>query len=92
MEHYTQFVMKVITPYGPASALASPVDAPDPHNARCPALEALSGMNNPNGGGLAGNAPVPSSTPSLPSAGEPLDPEVEELWSSRALLLVRALP
>ena len=38
-------------------------------------------MNNPNGGGIVSPAPVP--TP-----GDVLDPEVEELWSSRALLLV----
>ncbi|GAA5966385.1 hypothetical protein JCM21900_003245 [Sporobolomyces salmonicolor] len=41
-------------------------------------------MNNPNGG-----LPVPSA---LPDPGQvQLDPEVEELWSSRALLLVLLL-
>jgi ferredoxin len=40
------------------------------------------GMNNPNGGGII---PPP---PTTPTPGDVLDPEVEELWSSRALLLV----
>jgi hypothetical protein len=39
-------------------------------------------MNNPNGGGII---PPP---PTTPTPGDVLDPEVEELWSSRALLLV----
>lgn len=43
-------------------------------------------MSNPNGGGIPLPS-VPSSTPHLPEV-IPLDPEVEELWSSRALLLV----
>lgn len=43
-------------------------------------------MSNPNGGGIPSSSP--SATPSLPDLIIPLDPEVEELWSSRALLLV----
>lgn len=42
-------------------------------------------MSNPNGGGIP--LPSPSSVPHLPDV-IPMDPEVEELWSSRALLLV----
>ncbi|GAA5972160.1 hypothetical protein JCM8115_007141, partial [Rhodotorula mucilaginosa] len=42
-------------------------------------------MNNPNGGGII---PPP---PTTPTPGDVLDPEVEELWSSRALLLVLLL-
>lgn len=46
-------------------------------------------MSNPNGGGLS-NLPLP--LPTLPSDDTiTLDPEVEELWSSRALLLVSLL-
>lgn len=43
-------------------------------------------MSNPNGGG--GLFPLPTAPASIPSLPEVLDPEVEELWSSRALLLV----
>lgn len=44
-------------------------------------------MNNPNGGGIPA---LPE--PVLDVGGSiPLDPEVEELWSSRALLLVLLL-
>ncbi|GAA5911986.1 bifunctional K:H/Na:H antiporter NHX1 [Sporobolomyces salmoneus] len=43
-------------------------------------------MNNPNGG--ISDPPISPSTPPPASSLPPLDPEVEELWSSRALLLV----
>ncbi|GAA5884475.1 hypothetical protein JCM3774_005579 [Rhodotorula dairenensis] len=49
-------------------------------------------MNNPNGGGLGLGSGSGSAAPSpSPSLGEVLDPEVQELWSSRALLLVLLL-
>lgn len=44
-------------------------------------------MSNPNGGGIP-VIPQPSHLPEV----IPLDPEVEELWSSRALLLVSGGP
>ncbi|GAA5843289.1 hypothetical protein JCM11251_007279, partial [Rhodosporidiobolus azoricus] len=53
-------------------------------------------MNNPNlpippPGGGGGGGTTPPAVPSLPDDGEVLSPEIEELWSSRALLLVLLL-
>lgn len=55
-----------------------------PQPARRVDYNQLDGMNSPNGGGFTPIPTIPDADP-LPIT---LDPEVEELWSSRALLIV----